>query len=131
MWKFKAVDQLSTVNIHTKTHNPCTFMFTPSCYTFRSVTLTIIAQRRHASTNGIILYRTLRLYSQSINPLKTKRRLLYLKTQSVPRSKHFRLGDQLIPEASKVKSKAIPLQALTGPESYRRLRLPDFKTVGT
>jgi len=24
-----------------------------------------------------------------INPLKTKRRLLYLKTQSVPRSKHF------------------------------------------
>jgi len=24
-----------------------------------------------------------------INPLNTKRRLLYLKTQSVPRSKHF------------------------------------------
>jgi hypothetical protein len=24
-----------------------------------------------------------------INPLKKKRRLLYLKTQSVPRSKHF------------------------------------------
>ena len=24
-----------------------------------------------------------------INPLKTKRRLLYLKTQSVPRCKHF------------------------------------------
>ena len=24
-----------------------------------------------------------------INPLKTKRRLLYLKTQFVPRSKHF------------------------------------------
>ena len=24
-----------------------------------------------------------------INPLKTKRRLLYLKTQYVPRSKHF------------------------------------------
>jgi hypothetical protein len=28
------------------------------------------------------------------------------------------------------KGKAIPLQALTGPESSRRLRLPDFKTVG-
>jgi hypothetical protein len=28
-------------------------------------------------------------------------------------------------------SKAIPLQALTGPEGSRRLRLPDFKTVGT
>jgi hypothetical protein len=27
--------------------------------------------------------------------------------------------------------KAIPLQALTGPEGYRSLRLPDFKTIGT
>jgi hypothetical protein len=27
--------------------------------------------------------------------------------------------------------KAIPLQALTGPEDSGRLRLPDFKTVGT
>jgi hypothetical protein len=26
--------------------------------------------------------------------------------------------------------KTIPLQALTGPEGSRRLRLPDFKTVG-
>jgi len=25
----------------------------------------------------------------NISPLKTKRRLLYLKTQSIPRSKHF------------------------------------------
>jgi hypothetical protein len=30
----------------------------------------------------------------SFNPLKTKRRLLYLKTQSVPRCKHF--SSQLI-----------------------------------
>jgi hypothetical protein len=30
-----------------------------------------------------------------------------------------------------VKGKAIPLQALTGPEGSRRLRLPDFKTTGT
>jgi hypothetical protein len=30
-----------------------------------------------------------------------------------------------------LKGKAIPLQALTGPEGSRRLRLPDFKTVGT
>jgi len=29
------------------------------------------------------------------------------------------------------KSKAVPLQAWTGPEGSRRLRLPDFKTVGT
>jgi len=27
--------------------------------------------------------------------------------------------------------KAIPVQAWTGPAGYWRLRLPDFKTVGT
>jgi len=31
----------------------------------------------------------------------------------------------------KVKDKAIPLQAWTGPEGSRRLWLPDFKTIGT
>ena len=30
-----------------------------------------------------------------------------------------------------VKGKEIPLQALTSPEGSRRLRLPDFKTIGT
>jgi hypothetical protein len=30
-----------------------------------------------------------------------------------------------------VKGKAIPLQDWTGPEGSRRLRFPDFKTVGT
>ena len=29
------------------------------------------------------------------------------------------------------KCKAVPLEAWTGPESFSRLRLPDFKTVGT
>ena len=29
------------------------------------------------------------------------------------------------------KSKAIPVQAWTGPDGSRRLRLPDFKTIGT
>jgi hypothetical protein len=29
------------------------------------------------------------------------------------------------------KGKAVPLQAWTGPQGSRRLRLPDFKTVGT
>ena len=32
---------------------------------------------------------------------------------------------------SKGKGKAIPLQAWTGPEGFRRLRLPDFKTIST
>jgi hypothetical protein len=31
----------------------------------------------------------------------------------------------------KNKRKAIPLQAWTGPEDSRSLRLPDFKTIGT
>jgi hypothetical protein len=31
----------------------------------------------------------------------------------------------------KKKGKAIPLQAQTGPEASRRLRLPDFRTIGT
>ena len=31
----------------------------------------------------------------------------------------------------KPKGKAIPLQAWTGPEDPRRLRLPDFMTIGT
>jgi len=31
----------------------------------------------------------------------------------------------------KGKGKAIPLQAWTGPQGSRRLRLPDFKTIGT
>jgi hypothetical protein len=29
------------------------------------------------------------------------------------------------------KGKAIPLQAWTGPEGSRNLRLPDFNTIGT
>jgi len=31
----------------------------------------------------------------------------------------------------KVKAKAIPVDAWTDPEFSRRLRLPDFKTIGT
>jgi hypothetical protein len=31
----------------------------------------------------------------------------------------------------KGKGKAIPLQALAGPEGSRRLRLPEFKTIST
>jgi len=33
--------------------------------------------------------------------------------------------------ARNTKGKAIPLQAWTGPEGSRRMRLPDFKTIGT
>jgi hypothetical protein len=37
----------------------------------------------------------------------------------------------LIVFSKKLSGKAIPLQAWTGPEGSRRLRLPDFKTIGT
>jgi hypothetical protein len=30
-----------------------------------------------------------------------------------------------------INGKAIPLQTRTGPQGYRRLRLPDFKTIDT
>ena len=43
---------------------------------------------------------------------------------SAPRLGH--LQDLLM----EVKGKAIPLQAWTGPEGSRSLRVPDFKTVG-
>jgi len=31
----------------------------------------------------------------------------------------------------KINGKAVPLQAWAGPEGSRRLRFPDFKTIGT
>jgi hypothetical protein len=42
--------------------------------------------------------------------------------------KHVKLGVLLYRFK---KGKAIPLQALTGPEGSRRLRLPDFMTIDT
>jgi hypothetical protein len=44
--------------------------------------------------------------------------------------KQRRLCIQPVPTLAS-KGKAIPLQALTGPECSRKLRLPDFKTIGT
>jgi hypothetical protein len=39
--------------------------------------------------------------------------------------------DTLLIQKLKKKGKAIPLQAWTGPEGFRKLRLPDFKTIDT
>jgi len=39
--------------------------------------------------------------------------------------------DITISNKGKGKGKAIPLQPWMGPEGSRRLRLPDFKTIGT
>jgi hypothetical protein len=41
------------------------------------------------------------------------------------------LGSKTVSCQKKVKVKAVPLQVWTGPEGSRRLRLPDFKTIGT
>jgi hypothetical protein len=41
------------------------------------------------------------------------------------RTRYFKLYNKL------KKGKAIPLQAWTGSEGSRRMRLPDFKTIGT
>jgi len=42
-----------------------------------------------------------------------------------------RLLNGLLKTVDQIKGKAIPLQAWSGPEGSRRLRLPDFKTIGT
>jgi hypothetical protein len=39
--------------------------------------------------------------------------------------------NQQTSEYEVVKGKAIPIEAWTGPEGPRSLRLPDFKTIGT
>jgi len=39
--------------------------------------------------------------------------------------------DVVFESEGKVKGKAMPLQAWTGPEGSRKLRLPDFKIIGT
>jgi hypothetical protein len=41
----------------------------------------------------------------------------------------YKMNDE--EESLSGKGKTIPLQALTSPEGSRRLRLPDFKTIGT
>jgi hypothetical protein len=46
-------------------------------------------------------------------------------------SLYFQLKKDLPLISVKSKGKAIPLQALIGPEGSRRLRLPDVKTIGT
>jgi hypothetical protein len=64
------------------------------------------------------------------------RKLIYLiiKSQeyiwnSVPTMGFYKKNNIL--QRYTVTGKAIPLQALTGPDGSRGLRLPDFKTIGT
>jgi len=52
------------------------------------------------------------------------------KRKAVEKMKYVALAERYLCEIIK-KGKAIPLQAWTSPEGSRRLRLPDFKTIGT
>jgi hypothetical protein len=49
----------------------------------------------------------------------------------VPGCKIYHEIYHLLQCQGKGKGKTIPLQAWTGPEGSRRLKLPDFKTIGT
>ena len=52
---------------------------------------------------------------------------------NLPRNNYLFFDQKLIKVivVNKGKGKAIPLQAWTDAEGSRRLRLPDFKTIGT
>ena len=50
---------------------------------------------------------------------------------SLFRQSTLHVSGLFIAHHQEVKGKAIPLQTWTGPEGSRRLRLPDFKTIGT
>jgi len=49
----------------------------------------------------------------------------------INRKSHYRKPKSSTYFCGKGKGKAIPLQAWTGSEGSRRLRFPDFKTVGS
>ena len=69
-------------------------------------------------------------------PIKTRVKVMNcyrvpkIKLNCTPNGRR-RLGRPLKRGKGKGKGKAIPLQAWTGPEGSRRLRIPDFKTIGT
>jgi hypothetical protein len=55
--------------------------------------------------------------------------VMMMKNKNNNRNKSYHIC--IYQQLGKGKGKAIPLQSLTGPEVYRRLRFPDFKTIGT
>ena len=63
------------------------------------------------------------IVNRNTNPSAHKQAALYVIWVPYTVASHLKI---LIPVG-----KAIPLQAWRGPEGSRRLRLPDFKTVGT
>jgi len=74
--------------IDTKICSVCIVMFHDIVLFFMYLCLLIVISCIF-SYFPVLSYLVIRLLSEHINPLKTKRKLLYLKTQSVPRCKHF------------------------------------------
>ena len=60
-----------------------------SCGRFEGANVVIFGHSHPLERQGQTLSGTQCHISEDFNPLKTKCRLLYLKTQFVPRSKHF------------------------------------------
>jgi hypothetical protein len=75
-----------------------------------------------------------RVQKQEIFRLLWHPNVYYRVRKSTPLNTILSRFNQFVPSSIisvvSVKGKAIPLQAWTGPEGSRRLRLPDFKTIG-
>ena len=90
---------LLSKNIKIKTYR--TIILPVVLYGFETWSLTLREERRLRMFENRVLRRIFgpkrdevtgewrKLHNEELNLLKTKRRLLYLKTQSVPRCKHF------------------------------------------
>ena len=77
-------------------------------------------------------------YNSSDGKLKPVIRVSFRSLDSKPQRTYENCADswftmhiKLASLKGKGKGKAIPLQARTGPEGSRRMRIPDFKTVST
>jgi len=104
----------------------------------------IVANKREAGKNPESVW-LLRGTKKSVAPAETrvvlmnvygKRRRKRHKKRTVirvfgRRKSNVTINTESGTEKSRTRVKAIPLQVWKGPEGSRRLRLPDFKTVGT
>ena len=72
--------------------------------------------------NAHIYYKHHFVYTMSFRHVSPPR-----KPSSGSTAHAFQQRDQL----NELKGKAIPLQAWTGPEGFKRLRIPNLKTIGT